>query len=82
MRIGRSVRFLGSAVALVLCLVMLFPMMAGAVTETDLNYGRGSSSDVTLSASELFDKLFPSASKLTEGERAALDALAEVSLTH
>lgn len=82
MKIGRSVRFFGGAVALLLCMVTLFSVSTGALTETNLDYGKGQPSDVTLSASELFDELFPSASKLTAGERAALDALAEVSLTH
>ena len=67
------------ALSLVICLVMLLQIPAGAA-QTSLNYGKGLSSDVTLSASKLYEAMYGAG--LSAAEKKALDALTEISLTH
>lgn len=69
-------------IAGILCMLMLCQLPAGAVG-TVLDYGRGNDSDVTASASELFEALFgESEAELTSAERQALDALSGVALRY
>ncbi len=65
--------------SVLLCLVMLLQMPVGAA-QANLNYGRNLSSDITLSASELYAEMY--GANLSAAEKRALDALAEISLTY
>jgi len=79
MRIKRlSGLWLGS-ISLVLGLLMLLQVPVSAAT-ADLSYGKGTASDRTLTASQMFEGMY--GNDLSAAERDALDALAEVSLTY
>ncbi len=67
------------ALSFVLCLVMLVQVPVGAA-QANLNYGKGLSSDVTLSASKLYESMYGAG--LSDAEKRALDALTEISLTY
>ena len=70
-----------SLVAAMLCLILLFQAPASAAAELD--FGTGSDSDETMSASALFDALFQGdEAPLSDAEREALDALSGVALTY
>ncbi len=70
-----------SALAMMLCLI--FFLQAPIAAASDLHYGTGADSDETLLPSDLFDAIFAdSEASLTDGERAALDALSGAALTY
>ncbi len=74
--------WLGS-ISLMLGLLMLLQIPVSAVSAsaaTDLRYGRGISSDRTLTASDMYKLLY--GDDLSDTEEKALDALAEVSMTY
>ena len=71
---------LPAGVAGLLCLLMLFGQPAAASSQSEQVKGEG---DVTVLPSELFEALFgESEEELTSAERAALDALSEISLRY
>jgi hypothetical protein len=70
-----------SLLAVMLCLILLFQAPVSAASELD--FGTGSDSDETMSASELFDALFQgSETPLSDAEREALDTLSGIALTY
>lgn len=70
-----------SLVAAMLCLILLFQAPVSAASELD--FGTGSDSDETMSASKLFDALFQSSeAPLSDAEREALDTLSGIALTY
>ena len=60
-------------------LVMLLQMPVSAA-QTSLNYGKGLTSDVTLTASQMYESMY--GKNLSAAEKTALDALADVSMTY
>ncbi len=68
-----------SGIALMLGLLMFLQIPVAAASQ-DLNYGKGTASDRKLTASQMYAGMY--GNDLSEAERNALDALAEVSLTY